>query len=194
MTPRRKRASARRRGYAMVHAVVANAIAPLLEIPLVRREPFARRDAIVVLGALLHPDGRPTQVLDERIAAAAALYRAGGAPIVIATGGITGAARAEADASPTGSARSRCASSGLAQTTADSARRVAAMLPAGASVWLVTQPFHGRRAAYLFARAGLDAHVWHIADSIQYRDCRRALRWLVREYAAWLAVGLRRHD
>ena len=50
---------------------------------------------------------------------------------------------------------------------------------------VVTQPFHGRRGAWLFRRAGFDAHVWHIDDSVEYRDRRRALRWLVREYAAW---------
>ena len=173
----------------MVHAVVANAIARLLEIPLVgRREPFARRDAIVVLGALLRPDGRPTSVLAERIAAAAALYRAGGAPIAIATGGMSGAVRAEADAIAEGLGEIPVRIERAARTTAESARLVAAMLPPGASVWLVTQPFHGRRAAYLFARAGLDAHVWHIADSLEYRDRRRAVRWLVREYAAWVAV------
>jgi uncharacterized SAM-binding protein YcdF (DUF218 family) len=52
-------------------------------------------------------------------------------------------------------------------------------------VWLVTQPFHGRRAALLFARAGLEPRVWHIDGSIQYRDRARAVRWLAREYAAW---------
>ncbi len=189
MTPRRKRRSARHRGYAMVHAVVANAIARFLEIPLVRGEPFARHDAIVVLGAKLFADGSVTPALAERIAAAAALYRAGGAPSVIATGG-----GGEADAIAAGLGAIPVRVERLARTTAENARLVAAMLPRGAAVWLVTQPFHGRRAEYLFRRAGLTPHVWHIADSIEYRDRRRALRWLVREYGAWVAVGLRRHS
>jgi uncharacterized SAM-binding protein YcdF (DUF218 family) len=50
---------------------------------------------------------------------------------------------------------------------------------------LVTQPFHGRRAARVFRAEGFEPHVWHIADSLQYRDRVRAVRWLVREYAAW---------
>jgi uncharacterized SAM-binding protein YcdF (DUF218 family) len=77
-----------------------------------------------------------------------------------------------------------------ARTTAENARLSAALLgPLGArSVWIVTQPFHGRRAARLFRAAGLDAHVWHIADSLEYRDRGRALRWLAREYAAWLKL------
>lgn len=80
------------------------------------------------------------------------------------------------------------------RTTADNARLTAALLAPHAvrSVWLVTQPFHGRRAAHLFARAGLDAHVWHIADSLEYRDRRRALRWVIREYAAWAKLAVTR--
>jgi uncharacterized SAM-binding protein YcdF (DUF218 family) len=72
-------------------------------------------------------------------------------------------------------------------TTRDNARLTAPLLAARGvrSLWLVTQPFHGRRGAWLFRRAGFDAHVWHIDDSVEYRDRRRALRWLVREYAAW---------
>jgi uncharacterized SAM-binding protein YcdF (DUF218 family) len=130
-------------------------------------------------------------VLAERATAAAALWRAGGAPIVIATGGLTGSWRAEADAIAEAIPEIPMVVERAARTTADNARRVAQLLPPGASVWLVTQPFHGRRAAYLFRRAGLDAHAWHIADSLEYRDRRRAVRWLVREYAAWVALGLR---
>jgi uncharacterized SAM-binding protein YcdF (DUF218 family) len=79
------------------------------------------------------------------------------------------------------------------QTTAENARFTAELVaPLGVrSVWLVTQPFHARRAALLFRRAGLDARSWHIADSLQYRDRRRALRWLVREYGSWAVLALR---
>jgi len=168
----------------------AGVLASLLERPLVLREPLRPLDAIAVLGAPLGPGGAMTAVLDERVAAAAALWRAGAGRVVVATGGGTGprpeaAAMAEA-------LRARGVPDVLvepaARTTADNARLVAALLaPLGArSVWLVTQPFHGRRAARLFRAAGLDAHVWHIDDSIEYRDRRRALRWLAREYAAWL--------
>jgi hypothetical protein len=34
--------------------------------------------------------------------------------------------------------------------------------------------------------------VWHIDDSIEYRDRKRALRWVIREYAAWGRELLRR--
>lgn len=172
--------------------------ARLLEAPLVIREPLRPLDAIVVLGAPLGPGDTLTAVLAERAAAAAALYHAGGAPLVVATGGVThGATRAEADV-----LADALAAAGVrdvlveraSQTTAANARLTAALLAPHAAhrVWLVTQPFHGRRAARLFRAAGLEPHVWHIADSLEYRERRRAVRWLVREYAAWAALPFRR--
>ena len=169
-------------------------VAALLERPLVVREPFQVLDAIVVLGAPLRDD-RLTPVLEERVVAAAALYHAGGAPIVVATGGITNnATRAEADVIAE-ALRERGVPEVVverqSQTTAENARCVAALVPAR-RVWLVTQPFHGRRAARLFRAAGFEPHVWHIDDSLEYRDRKRALRWVVREYAAWGRLLLRR--
>ncbi len=175
---------------------LAGPLASLLERPLVLREPLRPLDAIAVLGAPLGPGGALTDVLEERVAAAAALWRAGGGRIVVATGGGTGP-RAEAAAMA-----DRLRALGVpdvlveprARTTADNARLVAALLaPLGArSVWLVTQPFHGRRAARLFRAAGLEPHVWHIDGSLEYRNRPRALRWLAREYAAWLKHLARR--
>jgi uncharacterized SAM-binding protein YcdF (DUF218 family) len=159
----------------------------------IRDREFHARDAIVVLGARLSNDSL-TPVLVERARVAAELFARGAAPRVIATGGVTSGTRSEAGALadaieqlgvPSVERETR------ARTTAENARFVAAMLPRGARVWLVTQPFHARRAEYLFTRAGLDARAWHIADSIQYREPRRALRWIVREYAAWLKLMAR---
>jgi uncharacterized SAM-binding protein YcdF (DUF218 family) len=56
---------------------------------------------------------------------------------------------------------------------------------------LVTQPFHGRRARRCFRSVGLDARVWHLAESVEYRDRRRAIGWLVREYGAWARLAVR---
>ena len=168
----------------------AGVLAALLERPLVVREPLRPLDAIVVLGAPLGPGGAMTAVLDERVDAGAALWRAGAGKLVVVTGGGNGS-RPEA-AAMAEALRARGVPDviveGEARTTAENARFVAALLrEAGArSAWLVTQPFHGRRAARLFRAAGVDAHVWHIDDSLQYRDRPRALRWIAREYAAWL--------
>jgi len=170
----------------------------LLERPLVIREPFAALDAIVVLGASLGPGDTLSPVLAERVAAAAALWHAGGGRLVVATGGVTGgASRAEADVMAE-ALRALGVTEVIAErasrTTLENARLTKPALDAHGvrSLWIVTQPFHGRRSARLFRRAGFDAHVWHIADSVEYRDRRRALRWLVREYAAWARLLVRR--
>jgi uncharacterized SAM-binding protein YcdF (DUF218 family) len=172
-------------------ASVSDRIARILEAPLVVAHPLQQLDAIVVLGAPLMPSGRLSEILQERVDAAVALWRAGGAPIVIASGGITHRApRAEAVA-----VAEALRNAGIpdvlvedrSRTTAENAELTAAILTqrGAKTVWLVTQPFHGRRSAHLFRRAGLSPCVWHIGDSIEYRDRTRALRWLLREYAAW---------
>ena len=166
-----------------------------LEAPLViRGESLRPLDAIVVLGAPLRDDAL-TPPLAERVDAAAALYRAGGAPRVVASGGVTrGAARSEA-AVIAEALHARGVPDVVVEdrsrTTRENAVETARLL-GPCAVWLVTQPFHGRRAARLFRAAGFDAHVWHIADSLEYRDRRRALRWVTREYLAWAGLLLRR--
>jgi uncharacterized SAM-binding protein YcdF (DUF218 family) len=154
-------------------------------------------DAVVVLGAPLTPDGALTAVLEERVAAGVALWRAGAAPILCVTGG--GARHVEADAMaararelgvPDGALRVERA----ARTTAENAANVARLLAADQvrRVWLVTQPFHTRRALRCFRRAGLEPRAWHIADSLEYQRPSRAIRWVAREYAAWLRAWTRR--
>jgi uncharacterized SAM-binding protein YcdF (DUF218 family) len=173
-------------------------VASLLERPLATHAPFQRLDAIVVLGAPLGPGDQLSPSLVERIAAAAALWRAGGGRLVVATGGVTrGAGRAEADAIAAGLHELGVPDVLVerdSRSTRDNARLTKPMLDAHGvrSLWLVTQPYHGRRGARLFRRAGFDAHAWHIDDSIQYRDRARAVRWLIREYAAWARLLLRR--
>lgn len=173
-------------------------LARVLERPLVIADELVELDAIVVLGAPLARDGGLSPVLAERVGAAAELYARGGAPVVVVTGGVTaGATRAEAEVMAEGLVdrgvpRAAILVEDRARWTAENATFVAALLGAGRRVWLVTQPFHGRRARWLFRRAGLEPRVWHIADSLQYRDSRRALRWLVREYGAWARALVRR--
>lgn len=174
-----------------------NTLARALEAPLVVKHELEPLDAIVVLGAPLARGGVLSPILEERVAAAAALWRANAARIVVATGGVTASrSRSEADALAEGLLAAGIPEvlvERVSRTTAENARFVAELLaPHGVrSVWLVTQPFHGRRAARLFRAVGFEPRVWHIADSVQYRDRGRALRWLVREYAAWakLFVG-----
>jgi uncharacterized SAM-binding protein YcdF (DUF218 family) len=178
--------------------MIVELVARALEAPLVigsRGAPAATSaepaDAIVVLGAPLAADGGLSAVLAERVRAGIELWRAGAAPRLVMSGGRTrGAARAEAEvmaeaARAGGVPDDALVVEAVSLTTAANAREVACLVPRGARIWVVTQPFHGRRARRLFRRAGLDAQVWHLADSLEYRDRRRALGWLAREYAAW---------
>jgi uncharacterized SAM-binding protein YcdF (DUF218 family) len=176
-------------------------LARVLERPLAQAattlDPGEPRDAIVVLGAALRSDHRLTPVLAERVAAAAMLFAAGAAPLVIVTGGVTSRVRRPeaaviADALViAGVPRASILVEDRSQTTAENARNVAALVPAHVhAIWLVTQPFHARRAEYLFRAAGFAARAWQVTDSLQYRDHRRAVRWLLREYAAWVKVWL----
>ncbi|MGE0872905.1 MAG: YdcF family protein [Kofleriaceae bacterium] len=181
--------------------MIWNALASLLETPLgarqrARADRPPARDAIVVLGAPLGPGDSLTPVLAERVAAAAALWHQGGAPIVVATGGTThGARRAEAEVMADALRAAGVADVNVepaSLTTADNARLTAALLlPRRRSVWLITQPFHMRRAERLFRAAGFDAHAWPIRDSLEYQDRLRAVKWLVREYGSWAKLLVR---
>jgi uncharacterized SAM-binding protein YcdF (DUF218 family) len=157
-----------------------------LEAPLVdrrRARVASSRDAIVVLGAPVRADGRASRALAERIAAAAALWHAGGARTIVATGGVTRRApRSEADAIADGLRAAGVPADAIvvearALSTIENARFTAELL-GSCAVWLVTQPFHGRRAARAFRAAGLDARVWHV-------DGPPRPRAIAREYAAW---------
>ncbi|HEX4416623.1 MAG TPA: YdcF family protein [Kofleriaceae bacterium] len=172
-------------------------MATWLERPLVMREPLQPLDAIVVLGAALTEDGALSVAAAERVEAAAALWHAGGGAFVLATGGVTrGAPNSEADAMADGLRALGVTDvkvERVSRSTFENARFSRPLLEARGvrSVWLVSQPYHGRRGARLFRDAGFDAHVWHIEDSVEYRDRRRAVRWLVREYAAWARLLVR---
>jgi uncharacterized SAM-binding protein YcdF (DUF218 family) len=163
--------------------------------PLRRMAEPRRADAIVVLGVPARATGELTSVGEERVRAAAELWHRGLAPVVCITGGavrgpveaVVMAERARALGVPDAALRLDME----AQSTYENAVRVAEMLPAGARVWLVTQPFHLRRSMHLFRQAGLQPLPWHIEDSMQYDEPARALRWIAREYASWGRVALR---
>jgi len=63
------------------------------------------------------------------------------------------------------------------------------LLPDHPRVWVVTQPFHMRRALFWFRRAGFEPLGWHIEESVQYRDPWRGLKWVAREYGAWARLA-----
>ncbi len=163
--------------------------------------------AIIILGAPLTEELGLTEIARERVRAAVELWSRGGARLVVTSGGFTrGPQRSEAAAMADelvvrGVPREAILVEEKSLTTAQNAACCAELLGAAADpmaargdahdaaplgeVWLVTQPFHGRRARLCFRRAGFAPRLWHIAHSIEYRDPRRALRWSLREYLAW---------
>ena len=163
---------------------IAGLVCRPLEIGIGDRE--ATADAVVILGAPLR-EGALSDVTLERVEAGVELYRRGLAPLVITSG--------RGEAGPM-AARARALGVGdrdllvedRSTSTRENAERTAALLSAGARVWVVSQPFHLRRAVYCFEAAGLEALPYAHPDSIQRRRPDLALRWAAREYAAWLKL------
>ena len=156
-------------------------------------------DAAVVLGCRLERDGSLSPVGEERITAGVDVWRRGLAPVLALTGGadlLAPRTIAEAEALARRARSLGVPDSALriepaSRNTADNARLTAKiLLPEGRKrVWVVTQPFHLRRALFWFRRAGFDPLGWHIADSLQYRYPPTGARWVVREYISWLKLG-----
>ncbi|HUS68394.1 MAG TPA: YdcF family protein [Kofleriaceae bacterium] len=169
-----------------------------LGAPLSVRDPEQPADAIVVVGAPLAPGGGLSSVGEERVRAGVDLWRRGLAPLLCFSGGGAGrlGATREADVM---AARAR--ELGVPEpalrverdslSTADNARRTAALLAGDGCrrVWLVTQPFHTRRARLWFRRVGFEALAWYDDDSVQFRRPRSGLAWVAREYGAWVRMA-----
>lgn len=121
-------------------------------------------DAIVVLGAAQYA-GRPSPVLKARLDHAIAVWKAGGAPMFICTGGMgTGDTTSEAAVSGRYATRHGVADSAVlleteGRTTSESLRSVAAIMKAHGirRVVLVSDPFHMLRLRILAWRYGLSA-------------------------------------
>lgn len=162
------------------------------------RRDVSLADAVVVLGAPVRPDGSLGAILEERVRAGVALWQAGMAPLVCMTGGPAhGASEPEAVAMARyarelGVPESALRLEARSLTTAENAAFAALALGRQARVWVVSQPFHLRRARMWFRRAGFaEVRPWFIADSLQFREPRRALGWVLKEYLALFRDGLR---
>jgi len=116
--------------------------------------------AIVVLGARVRPDGRPSAALERRMRVAISLYRAGAAPrLVLSGGGRQAVPEAEAMrdlALAAGVPASALIIEPRSRTTLENASETAKLLPNGHdAVVLVTDSYHALRARLLFRIAGL---------------------------------------
>ena len=156
-------------------------------------------DAIIVLGAALHPGGALSPVAEERVHAGVAAFRAGLAPRLVFTGGrapfaahsIAEATAMAAAASALGIPADAILIEDQSRSTWENARCCAALFPDGPrTVWLVTQPFHLRRSKRHFRRAGFTPLGDRIEDSLQTRDPAWGLTRVLREYVSWLKTLL----
>ena len=150
-------------------------------------------DAAVVLGAALRADGSLSEALAERVAAGVGLWRRGQAPILVMTGGRTRGSKVAEGTAMAAAARAQGVPASAilvedaARHTAENAKNVAPLLlPSRRRVWVVTQPFHLRRAVLWFRRVGFEPLGLYLEDSVQFRDPGRGIRWVLREVPAWV--------
>ena len=181
------------------------ALARILAAPLDPRQVAAApgpADAIVVLGAPLRADGSLPPIAEERVRVAVELYRRGRADVLCLTGGHCPPGHEHTAAEAEGMARA-VRSLGVpeealridrkSRSTRENAQRAAELLlPEGRRrVWLVTQPFHLKRAIHCFRREGFEPLGHFIEGSVQDRYPGRSLRWIVREYGSWALLFAR---
>ncbi|HWT03793.1 MAG TPA: YdcF family protein [Pyrinomonadaceae bacterium] len=161
-----------------------------------------RSDCLVVLGAAVWPDGRPSYVLRDRLARAAELYHAGVAGKVITSGGVGRHPPAEALAGKEFLVRAGVPEGDIimeasSTSTAEQAELIKEICDREGfrKIALVTSFYHEKRATQLFARAGFtdiaDARCTHerFAD-LNYRVARESAILAVMNWWQWAATGL----
>jgi uncharacterized SAM-binding protein YcdF (DUF218 family) len=119
-------------------------------------------DVIIVLGARVLENGKPSNALRERVAQAVALHKAGIAPFILCTGGLGDNPPTEAQAGKElaqklGVPASQVLEEDRSDSTPENARFAARICRERGwkSVVLVSQPYHLWRARRLFEREGL---------------------------------------
>jgi uncharacterized SAM-binding protein YcdF (DUF218 family) len=187
-------------------ARLTGALAAALGAPLRRVDDaqITRAEAIVVLGAPLAADGSLPLLARERVALAADLYHLGVAPVVALTGGhVPKEALKRGDSVAIQAERAGAFHhlvalgvpphavrvervSATTRQNADQARLL--LGPRVRDIWIVTQPFHTRRALICFKRAGFRPRAYADPRGVEAANPDLALRWITREHAAlaWL--------
>jgi uncharacterized SAM-binding protein YcdF (DUF218 family) len=146
-------------------------------------------DALIVLGAQVHRNGRPSAALQGRVRRAVALYHAGLAPRLVVTGGVGEAGIAEASvmqalAVAGGVPEEAVVIESRATRTLESARAIGVLgRRAGwQSVIIVSDPFHLWRTALLFLKEGFAVQT--AATDDRYYTARSRRYYRMREMAA----------
>ncbi len=161
--------------------------------PIATTEELEGAIAIVVLGCPLAVGGAVSAAGIERVETAAELYRSKVSSVVVFTGKGEAAVMAQRGIE-LGIKADDVVIEERSRTTAENAEQTARVLgvenaPTNPHVILVSQPFHLRRACLLFRRWGFDPVAVCATHSIQWENPSLALRWLLREAAAWLKAG-----
>ena len=120
---------------------------------------------IVVLGARVMPDGRPSPALERRMQVGIALYRAGvGGRLLVSGGGrgpVSEAAAMRDLALAAGIADADIVIEARSRSTLENAIETAKLLPGPVPIVLVTDGYHALRARLLFEMAGMHVLAIH---------------------------------
>jgi len=152
-------------------------------------------DIVLVLGAALHPDGTPKASLIRRARHAAALALDHGA-VLICSGGAVTSRRTEADAmadiaKAAGLAPRHILHEDRSRNTWENLSHARALIPDGATVWIVTDPWHAPRVALVARRQRLRARVVPTWGREPRVPALQAARFWVRELAALIVYAVR---
>ncbi len=144
--------------------------------------------AIVVLGARVQADGTASATLRARAAQGAALYQRGLAPLVVFSGGIGVHPPSEASvaakvAQSLGVPKASCVLEENSHSTRENARFTAVLLRARgiSEVIVVSDPYHLRRARWLFEHEGLTVSTSPALEAERHRSPSLRTMWAVRE-------------
>ena len=177
---------------AVAGATAAAALAAAI-LAFGRADRAAPADVIVVLGARVYPDGRPSEALRERVETAAALYRRGFARRVMVSGGVDPSGVSEPEvmaavAAAAGVPRSALVLDATGANTAATVRAVAreARREGWRSALFVSHDYHLARIAWLAAREGIEATT-SPADEGDTPLVGKPL-YMARELASWAVM------
>jgi vancomycin permeability regulator SanA len=175
----------------LLHELVVLGAAPHLFPP--DRAPAA--DAIVVLGASVHPNGTPSNMLLDRLACAADLFARGAAPRILVTGDGGGDGYDEVlvmrrELESRGVPANVIVADHAGFRTFDSVSRAKESFGVHRAL-VVTNPFHVHRATYLARAVGIDARGVAAPARIPYTATtllRHHTREALARVLAWLDV------
>lgn len=185
----------------LVLLVVLAALAAVLWriLGFARVEATAPADVILILGASVWPDERPSPILLSRVQAGVALYKQGYAPRIIVSGGLGKLPPSEAEvmrrvAVGMGVPPDDILMEDQSHSTMANIRNSARIMAAHGwrSVLLVTDPYHEFRACRIAADAGLEAYPAPATDSPGWTIPRLRAYYTLREVFAVIAYEILR--